>query len=281
MTLGITGAGGQLGAALLRHTLNRTAASHVVAITRHPEKISLVTARAGDFNQPGSLLEAFRGIERLVMIPTADLSPGVRARQHRDAIAAAKQAGVQHVIYISSVSPRLDPNNELLDSHFATEQALIASGLNWTLLRMSIYADTLVDAARQAVASGVYSAVPGEPAAYVAREDIAAAAAGILTSPGHHGITYHATGPASLSQREVAEAISEATGKPVKLAEITPEQWRQGMLSAGLPAFVVDAIAGFHGALRAGAFDLVTGDVRRLAGKPAQPVVEFLRGALR
>ncbi len=281
MTIGITGASGHMGAGLVRHALARTAASNIVAIARHPEKLEQfskqgVEVRAGDFNQPSELVSAFRGIERLVMIPTSDLQPGVRSRQHADAIKAAVAAGVQHLIYISTVSPRPDPANSLFDSHFTTEQALIASGAAWTILRMSVYTDTLLDAAKRAADSGSYAAVPGAPAAYVVRDDIAAAAAGILCTPGHAGITYHATGPVSVSQAEIADAIAKAAGKPVAFVEMTGEQQRAGLEAAGLPPALVTGIVGFQAALRAGAFDLVTGDVARLSGKPAESPFQFL-----
>jgi NAD(P)H dehydrogenase (quinone) len=178
------------------------------------------------------------------------------------------------------VSPRPDPNNSLLDSHFATEQALIASGAAWTILRMCVYMDSLADPAKRAVASGSYSAIPGASAAYVTRDDIAAAAAGILCTPGHAGITYHATGSASLSHAEIAEAIAKASGKPVALSEMTPDQHRAALEAAGLPGFIINVVAGFQAALRAGSFDLVTGDVERLAEKPAQSLDEFLARAL-
>ncbi len=283
MKIGITGASGQLGTGLVRHALARTSASNLVAITRNTAKLAEfagIEARAGDFSQPAGLVDAFNGIERLVIVPTTDLAPGVRSKQHSDAIDAAVKAGVKHIIYISTVSPRPDPNNVLFDSHFATEQKLLASAPAWTILRMSVYADTLVMAAKGAIASGEYSQVPGAPAAYVVRDDIAAAAAGILTTPGHAGITYHATGPASITQQEVANAISKASGKPVAFKEITTEQQKQGFVAMGLPPVLVEGIAGFQSALRAGAFDLVTGDVARLAGKPAESVVDFLKRSL-
>ncbi|MEO5924181.1 MAG: NAD(P)H-binding protein [Bryobacteraceae bacterium] len=281
MKIGITGASGQLGTALVKHALARTSASNIVAITRSPAKIQGVEARAGDFSDPAGLVAAFTGIERLVIIPTGDLQPGVRIRQHSDAIDAAVKAGVPHVTYISSVSPRPDPTNVLLDSHFATEQKLIASGLKWTMLRMNVYADSLVDAAKRAIASGTYSAVPGAPAAYVTRDDIAATAAGIATSIGHSGVTYHATGLHSVSQKELAEMIAKASGKSIAFAEMTAEQQHQGLTAAGLPPFLVDGIAGFHSALRAGAFDMVTHDVGRLSGKPAESVPDFLGRTIR
>lgn len=283
MKIGITGAGGQLGTGLVRHTLARASASDIVAITRNPAKLAEfkgIDARTGDFSQPAGLVDAFKGVERLVIVPTGELAPGVRAKQHSDAIDAAVKAGVKHIIYISTVSPRPDPNNSLFDSHFATEQKLIATAPTWTILRMNVYADTLVMAAKGAVASGVYAQVPGAGAAFVTRDDIAAAAAGILAAPGHHGITYHATGPMSITQKEVAEVIGKASGKAITFKEITADEQRQGFAAMGLPPVLVDGLAGFQAAMRAGAFDLVTGDVARLAGKPAEPVEAFLKRSL-
>ncbi|HEY7388227.1 MAG TPA: NmrA family NAD(P)-binding protein [Bryobacteraceae bacterium] len=285
MKLGITGAGGQMGAALVRHTLARVPASSVVAITRDAAKLDQlakqgVEVRAGDFNQPASLPAAFQGIDRLVIIPTGDLQPGVRVRQQSGAIEAAAAAGVQHIIYISTVSARPDADNVLFASHFATEQALIQSGASWTILRMSIYMDTLLDAARRAVASASYAAVPGAPAAYILRDDIAATAAGILATSSHEGITYHATGPVSVTQEEIAEAISQASGKKIAFSAMTEAQQRAGLEAAGLPPFIINAILGFQASLRAGAFDLVTGDVARLASRPATSPVEFFTRAL-
>jgi NAD(P)H dehydrogenase (quinone) len=285
MKLGITGAGGQMGAAIVRYVSARVPASSIVAITRNPEKLAQfakegVEVRGGDFNQPAGLAAAFQGIERLLIIPTADLQPGLRIRQQSGAIQAAAAAGVDHIIYISTVSARPDPNNELFASHFATEQALIQSGASWTILRMSIYLDSLLDAARRAVASGSYAAVPGAPAAYILRDDIAAAAAGILATPGHDGITYHATGPVSVMQEEIAELISEAAEKKIAFSAMTEAQQRAGLEAAGLPPFIANAILGFQAALRAGAFDLVTADVARLAGRPASSPAEFFARAL-
>jgi NAD(P)H dehydrogenase (quinone) len=285
MKIGITGASGQLGTALVRHALARTSAANIIAITRNPGKLEQfsrqgVEVRAGDFSQPSALAAAFRDIERLVIIPTTELQPGVRIQQHKAAIEAAEGSGVQHLIYISTVSPRPDPNNSLFNSHFATEQALIASGVGWTILRMSVYTEALLDAAKRAAASGSYAAVPGAPAAYVVRDDIAAAAAGVLCAPGHVGITYHATGPASVNQPEIADAIAKATGKPIPFLAIPEEQQRTGLEAAGLPPAVVNTILGFQVALRAGAFDLVTGDVARLSGKLAESPFQFLVRAL-
>ena len=285
MRIGITGASGQLGTGIVRQLVTRTSASDVVAITRTPEKLAAfsskgVNVRAGDFNDRASLDKAFSGVERLLIIPGSDLTPNVRPVQHRTAISAAKAAGVNHIIYVSTVGARTSASDGIMETHFTTEQALITSGAAWTLLRMSIYAEMLLDGAKQALSSHTYSALQGAPAAYIVRDDLAAAAAGLLTTNGHEGVTYHATGPASLTAAQIAEVVGKVGRTNVQYSPITVAQLESGLNSAGLPAGIVSAILRFQQALQAGAFDVVTGDVGRLSGRPAQSVEDFLRRGL-
>jgi NAD(P)H dehydrogenase (quinone) len=284
MSLGITGASGQLGSGILRYCLERVPGRDLVAVTRQPAKIAPMAARGvevreGDFDKPG-LESAFRGIERLLIIPGSDLTPDVRPRQHRAAAAAAAAAGVRHIIYISSVGARPGPPDGILETHWATEQAVIQSGLAWTLVRMNIYADFLVDNVKRALNTGVYAAPEGAPYAYVVRDDLAAAASAVLTTPGHEGITYHATGPVSVTHAEVAAAISRAAGKPVQFSPLSLEQWQAGLVAAGLPPMLVDVLMRSQRAGSAGAFDLVTGDIERLTGRRAQSALDFVATVL-
>jgi NAD(P)H dehydrogenase (quinone) len=285
MRIGVTGASGQLGTGVVRHLLARTSASDIIAITRSPEKLASfssqgVTVRAGDFNDGSGLEKAFSGVERLLIIPGSDLTPDVRPVQHRTAINAARAAGVDHIIYVSSVGCRPGSSDGIMETHFTTEQALITSGSTWTLLRMSIYAEMLLDAARQAFSSHTYAALPGAPAAYVVRDDLAAAAAGLLTTKGHEGITYHASGPESLTTSQIAEILGRLARTPVQFSPVTIGQLESNLTGFGLPPGVVNAISRFQQALQAGAFDVVTGDVERLSGRHPESVEEFLARSL-
>lgn len=285
MAFAITGASGQLGASVLRHLAGRISPSAIVAVTRTPGKVRPVVprdtdVRAGDFDDPAGLQTAFAGVDRLLIVPGSDLGPGVRPRQHANAIAAAASAGVRHIIYISSVGARTGPRDGILETHFATEQALIASGVPWTILRMGPYAELILNGAGEAIAKRRYAAVAGAPAAYVARDDVAVAAAALLTSAGHEGITYHATGPVSITHAHIAEALSRIAGVPVEFSSLTIAQYEAGLAQAGLPASVIEALSRFQAASRDGAFDLVTGDVERLSGTPAQSLVDLLTTTL-
>jgi NAD(P)H dehydrogenase (quinone) len=117
-------------------------------------------------------------------------------------------------------------------------------------------------------------------AAFVARDDVAAAAAGILIGDGHAGAVYNATGPERLSGAERASLIAEITGRPLSFRVITEEQLRAGLTRAGLPAGAVNVV-GIQASFAAGAFDIVTGDVERLGGRPPKPLRDALAGALK
>jgi NAD(P)H dehydrogenase (quinone) len=284
-TLGITGASGQLATGVLRHLLAKDG-SNVIAVTRTPDKVtpapgSRLSVRAGDFDNESALIAAFKGIERLLLIPATDLTPDVRPRQHRTAINAAAQAGVRHIIYVSSVGARPGPRDGLLETHFVTEQAVIASGLPWTLIRMNIYADSQLDALRRAVANGVHAAADGAPYAYVVRDDLARLCAVVLGSEGHEGVTFHGTGPVSVNQAQLAEAASRAIGVPIRYQPLDREASAAGLAAAGLPPFLVDVLGRFQQAGREGAFDLVSGDIARLTGTPPKSATDFVAEMLK
>jgi NAD(P)H dehydrogenase (quinone) len=286
MTYGITGAGGQLGSSALRHLLTRVPTSNVVAVTRTPDRLKEfadrgVRVRAGDFKNAAELTGALEGVDRLLLIPMPDLMPGVRPPLHRAGIEAARKAGVRHVVYVSSVGARPAFSDDILNTHFETEQALIGSGLAWTLLRMGPYADFLIDPMKAALTNGAHASRGEAPAAPVVRDDLGAAAAGLLASDGHAGLTYHATGPVSLTGAEIAAGVGAAFGKDIAFTALSDEQVRSGLAAAGLPAPMADVLARFQDASAAGLFDVVTHDVERLSGRPAQSPVSFIVAALK
>jgi hypothetical protein len=116
---------------------------------------------------------------------------------------------------------------------------------------MNFYAEAFVQLAQASVNQGVLTGLAENRAASVARDDVAAAAAGILIGDGHAGAIYNATGPERLSGAERAGVIAEITGRPIAFRVITEEQLRAGLTKAGLPAgavnFVVSIQASFGG----------------------------------
>jgi NAD(P)H dehydrogenase (quinone) len=109
MNIGVSVASGHLGSATVRELKARLGGqANIVAISRTPEKIAAlgVEARAGDFDRPETLTEAFRGLDKLVVIPTSDMRPAARSKQACAAIEKGAAAGIRHITYVSGVGAR-------------------------------------------------------------------------------------------------------------------------------------------------------------------------------
>jgi NAD(P)H dehydrogenase (quinone) len=208
MKLAITGASGQLARRAAELVLETVPPEDVILTTRTPAALAAFTARGvtvrrADFAEPQSLGAAFAGAQRLLLVSATDLAH--RSEQHLAALEAAKTAGVRRVIYTSGLKPEPPNPAVVAPSHYATEQALTQSGLDWTILRNSLYADYQLSEGERAIETGVIVHNRGSGAvAYVAREDCAAAAAAVLLQDGHERVVYEITG----SERFAAGALA-------------------------------------------------------------------------
>ena len=282
MKIGVSGASGHLGRATIAELVQRGGGHEIVAISRTLEAITApAQGRFGDYNQPESLLDAYAGLDRLLIIPSIEREPGKRGTQNIAAIDAAVKAGVGHVVFMSATGTRQEAEPATGASYWRGEQHLIAAAPAWTILRMNFYAEALLLLAQPALDRGVLTGLAENRAAFVARDDVAAAAAGILLGEGHAGAIYNATGPKALSGAERAAVIAEVTGRPFVFQSITEEQLRAGLTQAGLPPPVINVVVGIQKNFATGAFDIVTGDVERLGGRPPRPLHDALAGALK
>jgi NAD(P)H dehydrogenase (quinone) len=278
MSIVITGASGHLGRATAGMVLERMPASEVILTTRHPEEISDLAARGAevreaDFERPETLVGAFEGGEKLLLISTDAV--GARVDQQRAAIEAAGKAGIRHVIYTSYLNPVEDNPAAVTADHRETEAVLRESGLAWTALRNGLYAEYQVPAGAQAIATGrlVHNNGDGETA-YVSREDCAAAAAAVLSTESHDGEAYDIAGPRPLSQDDVAALLSEVSVRPVEAVSVDDEQFVQGLAAYGMPEPAARSIATFGRAIREGFISEASGAVENLTGRPPRSLRE-------
>jgi len=269
----VTGASGHLGRRVVEILLEARP-SHIIATTRHPDKIKDLAARGvevrwADFDEPDTLADAFAGAERMLLISTDALDrPGRRLSQHCKAIDAAVHAGVQHIVYTSLTHP--EPGSPVLiaPDHHGTEAALEASGLGSTSLRNNLYTDLLLMSLPRAVASGELVAAAGTGgAAYVTREDCARAAAAALASPFNGQRKLDVTGPGVVTHAELAGLASELTGRPVSYVASEPEALRVRLMEAGMPGPVADLWVSFDVGIARGLFGSATKAVAELTGR--------------
>ncbi len=277
-TLFVSGASGKLGRRVVELLLERGYAGKIVAGTRDPKMLASLTGvevRAADFNDEAALVTALSGIDRMLLISTDQLDN--RVAGHLRAVAAARAAGVKEIIYTSMPNPEPPSAITFAPDHYGTEQAIKASGIPYTILRMTWYAENLVTSLPGNLASGQwYSSAAGGKTSYVTRDDCARAAAGALLQPATNQ-TLTVTGPEALSNAEIAAIATRLTGRPLAVIEITDAQLAAGARAAGVPDFVIDTfIVPFEQNARNGKVSGVTDAVEALWGTKPTSVSDFL-----
>ncbi|MFO3706922.1 SDR family oxidoreductase [Xanthomonas codiaei] len=277
MKIGVSGASGKLGGAVVAELIARGGGHDLVAISRSPDSVTgPVEARLGDYDQPASLVKAYAGLDRLLIIPSADLRPGVRGDQLKNAIDAAVEAGVAHIFLMSAVGTREEAGTGHTSAYWTAEQHLINTRARWTILRMSYYAESMADEIKMSLGQGVLAGLGDERVSYVSRDDVAATATGALLGHDHEGAIYAATGAASVTGPERAAIVSELLGKPISFAVISEEQLRGGLSQSGLPDPIIEAFVDIKRRFVAGNFDIVTDDVQRLSGRGPKSLRDIL-----
>jgi len=285
-TLLVTGASGQLGRQTIEFLL-ASGAGNIIAGSRDTTRITDLVAlgaeaRTVDFDHPETLATAFQGVDRLLLISTDSLDrPGQRIAQHQTAISAAVTAGVKHILYTSVAGASADSAALVTPDHYQTEQAIIASGLDHTILRNSLYTDNLLGSLPGILSSGkwFHAAADGK-VAYVTRGDCARAAAAALASGFQGKRILEIGGPALLDHDETAAVISEISGKPVTAVPIDEPSLISAMENAGLPAAVAKLLASFDTAQAKGEYDIPTSAILDLTGTTPQSVGNFLSSSI-
>jgi NAD(P)H dehydrogenase (quinone) len=278
----VTGASGKLGQLVLDALLTRgVSAANIIATTRDPSKLSVYAAkgievRAADFNDVELTRKAFTGADRLALISTDALDDkGTRQKQQADAVAAAKAAGVKHIVYTSLPDAE---NSKVIfaPDHLNTEKAIKASGLAYTFLRNTWYQENLFMNLPQVLKSGHwYTSSGAGKIAHIAREDCAESIAAALASGSTESKTYTLTGAELRSTDEVAALASEVTGKPIEVIHLSDEQLAGGMKAAGVPEFLIPTLVSFDTAAREGNLGALTDDVETLTGRKPKPFRAF------
>ncbi|WP_145577883.1 SDR family oxidoreductase [Yersinia alsatica] len=281
--IAVTGATGQLGRLVINALLKKVPASEIIAAVRHPEKASDLAAlglqvRKADYSQPATLDAAFQGVDKLLLISSSEV--GQRVAQHTAVINAAKHAGVKLLAYTSL----LHADKSVLglgEEHRATEALLRESGLPVVLLRNGWYTENYAASIAPALAHGAFiGAVGNGRIASAARADYAQAAAAVLTQEGQAGKVYELAGDDSYTLTEFAAEIARQSGKPVVYQDLSEADFKQALISAGLPEGFASMLADSDaGAAQGGLFD-DSHTLSKLIGRPTTPYAKVIAATL-
>jgi NAD(P)H dehydrogenase (quinone) len=277
--LAVTGATGRVGGRVARALASAGVEQRLVVrdISRAPqlENVEIVAASYGD---GAAARRALEGVTTLFMVSAAEAAD--RMDQHRTFIDAAVASGVRQIVYTSFLAAAPDSTFTLGRDHWATEQHIRSSGVNFTFLRDSLYADFLP---LMAGADGVIRGPAGDGRlAAVAIADVAAVATTILRAPEEHlDVAYDLTGPEALTLAEAASIVTSITGRAVSYHDETLDEAYASRESYGAPDWQVEAWVSTYTAIAAGELERVSDDIPNLLGRPATSLAQLLREEIR
>lgn len=270
----ITAASGQLGQLVVEALVERVDAGAVAAIVRDPARSAAlfpagVTVLQGDYEKPETLDAAFAGAERLLLISSNAI--GARFTQHRNAIEAAKRAGVKRIAYTSILHADTSPIG-LAEEHRQTEQLIEASGIPYTLLRNGWYTENYAASIPAAFQHSAFigSAQDGRIAS-AARADYAAAAAAALVDDTGLSVIHELAGDTSYSLSEFAAELSRQSGHAIPYVDLSEADYRGALLNAGLPEVAAALYANSDAAAAKGALFDASGKLSALIRRPTTP----------
>lgn len=274
----VTGAAGTTGSEVVR--LLAAKGVRVRAMVRNPEKSKKfsspgVETVVADLEKPSTLDPALKGVDKVYLVSSPDPRVGIL---HGNLMDSAKRAGVKQIVRLSALGAAANSPSQLLKWHGEVDEKLSRSGLSYAILRPASFMQNLLSFRSTIQRDGkIYASVRDGKISPIDARDIAASAAAVLTSEGHSGRMYELTGPEALNYPQIASKIGEGIGRAVEYVDVPPEASREGMVAAGFPTWLADALLELWAIHASGGADGVTGSVEKLTGKKPRTLDAFAK----
>ncbi|HWO53659.1 SDR family oxidoreductase [Paenibacillus sp. FSL M7-1455] len=283
MKIIVTGATGQLGGLVIQHLLKKAPTNQIVAVARNLEKASDlaefgIEVRQGDYNNPESLHDAFVDGTKLLFISSSETDDPLRVVQHANVVKAARDAGIKQIAYTGFAFAE---DNPFALVHMATEYAIRTTNIPYTFLRNGGYTEFFVNLSLKAnVENGtiITNANKGKVNS-VSRSDLALAAATVLTEDGHENKEYNLVSNNPWSFDDLAEILSEVSGKSVVHQSVSFEEEKNILVRAGMPESFAETTAFIYTTIAEGKMARTTDDLQKLIGFQT-PIKEIVIKAL-
>jgi NAD(P)H dehydrogenase (quinone) len=281
MTIGITGATGQLGRLVVEKLKAKVRGDQIVALARSRAKATGlgVEVREADYDKPETLGRALAGVDTLLLISANEV--GKRVVQHRNVVAAAKKAGVKRIVYTSLLHADRSPL-DLAAEHLATEEALKGSGVPFTVLRNGWYTENYAGSIPGALAGSALLGSAGDGRiSSASRANYAEAAAVALAGAGHEGRTYELAGDDAWTLSDLAAEVSRQAGRTIPYRNLPEAEYAAALKGFGLPEGLARAIAGWDVGASRGALFEDGRQLSKLIGRRTTPLAVTVGEALR
>lgn len=272
-TILVTAASGNIGRVLVQQL--KAAGAQVIAGSSSGKSVEGVPTRHVDFEDLAGLQSAFTGIDTLFLL--LPLVPN-KVALAKNAIAAAKAAGVKHIVRSSGAGADPAAAFALPRLQGEIDQMVVESGLGYTLVRPATFMQNFATYYVGMIKGGALYLPQGEGrVSFIDVRDIAAVNAAILQNPAEHaGKIYTLTGPAAVSNAEAVSAIGGALGRPVNYVAVSDQDAVASMKAMGMDDWSVGHMMSLHQLTAAGYAAGVTHTVHEITGHEPIGLAEFV-----
>lgn len=267
MKILVTGATGKLGNLVIENLLELTSAESLAVSVRDVNKaIQLkekgIDVRYGDFDKIESLKEAFKDIDKLLIIST-DGDNETRIRQHKTAVEAAKICGVKLIAY-TSVGNAEYSTLPLAIVHKETEQFIKDTGIPYVFLRNNWYLENESNSFKEAINTGNWTnSIGNAKVAWSPRKDYAKACAKVLTSQGHENKIYELSRKA-ITTKELIKILEKVLNKDITINNVELLSYSEILKSNGLPEPLINFIISLQESIKNNSLDIESNDFEEL-----------------
>jgi uncharacterized protein YbjT (DUF2867 family) len=276
----VTGASGSVGKEVLKRVV--ASGQPAKALFRSwqdpanvPEGVQVVIA---DFADAAALSRALQGVDKVFLVcsPIPQL-----VELETNAISACKRAAIQYVV-LSSALGAGSFNASFPGWHAKVEKVLEASGLNFSIVRPNSFMQNIVTYYAPTIRTQgtFYASMGASRVSFIDVGDIGAFVAKLFSTTGHEGRTYELNGPEAFTYKQVADLISQVTGKPVQYVDLPAPQLRQSMLAAGMPEWQADALLDLQRYYVDGGGGKVDSVVAGILGREPTRLAKFLQDSV-
>ena len=270
----VTGATGTVGSQVINELAGKPGI-HVRATIRDFMKAAKV-GRAGvetvmfDFGRPDDYRPLLKGVDSVFLVPPFHPWGVEQANVFIDTCHAQR---VRHVVKLSVIETCKDIT--VGRWHSAIDEHLKKSGMKWTILQPTSFMQNLLENSGPREDDYIHMPAGDAKTAFIDTRDIAAVAALALTQPGHEGKAYTLTGPEAFDYKEVAEILSDATGRMIRYLDVSHSEACQEMIDENLPEWVIDVMMELRSWTAEGGASQITTTVQDLLGRPGRTLKDF------
>lgn len=282
MKILVTGAAGQMGTIVIKTLLKKLTPQQINVLVRKEEKqlefqVKGFNAYQGIYDNVSSLEKAMNGVDTVLLISSGD--QGDRMQEHRNVVDTAKKYGVKNIAYTSrALQDRATLQNKLMQDHFNTEDYIKESGLNYTIFQNGLYMEFLqFFVNKDHIEKGILLPTGDGKVAFTLRGDQAEAMANVLLNEEFENKTYQFTNNETYSFFDVANLLSELSGKEIKYTPSELSAFEETMKHRGLPDAVINKMGGFLMDIKNNQEAVVTNDLENKLGRKPTSLKEGLR----